>query len=264
MIPLRDQEIIRRRFQEELKGPVKIDFFTQRPAPVFVPGREQCQFCEDTQQLLEEVAHLAGQIELRVQDFGTDRALEERYGIDKVPATVVRGVINRPVVFYGMPVAELFAVLLQTIVDVSGPVPDLLPAVKRRLKRLKRAVRVQVFVLPTAPHCPEQAMAAAEMALASQHVHTEIVEIAEFPRLVEEREIQAVPTTVIEDKITLTGLTAPEELAEQIVRAAEHQTVAARSPLVLGAASATSTPLPPPPRDEGGEVRPSGLIIPRR
>ena len=265
MIPLRDQEILRARFDEELKGPVKIDYFTQRPTPVFIPGREECALCGDVEELLSDVARLSARIELRVHDLGADRALEERYRIERVPATVVRGVINRPVVFYGAPVPELFSVLIQTIVDASGQQPELVPAVKRRLKRLKRPVRLQVFVLPAAPHCPEQALIAAEMTLGSQHVRAEIVEIAEFPRLAEEHEIRAVPTTIVDGKLTLPGFVPPEALAEQIVRTADRQTVAARSPLILGTASETSTPLPAPPKqEERGTVRPSGLIIPGR
>ena len=33
MIPLREQDYIRQLFAEQLTGPVKIEFFTQRPAP---------------------------------------------------------------------------------------------------------------------------------------------------------------------------------------------------------------------------------------
>lgn len=265
MIPLRDQEVIRQRFEQDLKGPVKIDFFTQRPTAVFVPGREPCELCAETGQLLEEVAHLSPQIELRVHELGADRPLEQRYGIDKVPAIVVRGVVNRPVLFFGLPAAGLFPVLIESIVDASGPPPEPAPAVKRRLKRLKRPVRLQVFVLPAAPYCAEMARLAQELAIAAQHLRAEIIEVSQFPRLAEQHGIRAVPTTIIDGKVTLTGMLEPEALVGQAVRAAEHQTVPARSPLLSASASQTSTPLPAPPAQErAGAVRPSGLIIPGR
>ena len=264
MIPLRDQELIRQRFADGLKTAVKIDFFTQRPTPVMVPGREECLTCPQTGQMLEEIAHLSRLIELRIHDRGADRALEERYGIDRVPAVVVRGVVNRPVTFFGIPGGGLFPVLLETIVAAGSAAPELVPAVKRRMKRLKRAVRVQVFTLPEAPGCTEQALLVVVLALAGQHVRAEIIEIAEFPALAQQLGITAVPATLIDGRIGLPGLTEPELLAGEIVRATEQQTVTARGGLITGAVNDALTRLPPPPQEERGTVRPSGLIIPRR
>lgn len=269
MIPLSEQENIRERFREELKGPVKIDFFTRRPSAVFVPGREECPLCPQTGEMLSEIAHLATRIDLRVHDFGAGPALEERYGVERVPATVVRGVVNRPVLFTGIPTGNLFPVLMETIVAVSGDAPELPAAARRRLKRLKQRVRVQVFALPTAPYCAEQALVAIAVGLSSPHVRVEVIEVAEFPRLVEAHAIQSVPATVIEGTTTLTGLTEPDKLVEAIVHAAEHRAVAAPGRLFTATAAGTSTPLPalaPPsaPREEPGTVRPSGLFIPGR
>ncbi len=55
MIPLRDQEILRERFQRELTSRVRIDYFTQRRSPLYVAGREACAYCEETRTLLEEM-----------------------------------------------------------------------------------------------------------------------------------------------------------------------------------------------------------------
>lgn len=263
VIPLREQDAIRQRFTAELRGPVKIDFFTRRPAPVFVPGREECAYCAQTQQLLEELAHLSDHIDLRVYEQGSNRALEERYGIEDVPAAVVRGALNRPLVHYGFPTGILFSVLLEAIIDVSGPAPNPPPAVKRRLKRLKRTVRVQVFTLPTDANGAVQARTAQIVALASPHIRAEVIETAEFPRMAERYTIRAVPVTVIDGgKAVLTGVTPAETLVDEVVRAAEQQIVSARSVLLTGAPQGT-TPLPGPSREQG-TVRPSGLIIPGR
>jgi glutaredoxin-like protein len=266
VIPLREQQALRQQFAEQLEGPVKIDLFTQRPTSVFVPGREECPFCPHAEQLLEEIAHLSDKITLRVYERGSDRALEERYGIDKVPAFVVRGVINRPLVFFGLPAAELFPLLIESILMASLPAPTLPPTVRRRLKRLKRTVRVQVFALPNAPHCGEQASLALALALGDQHIRAEIVEISEFPALANRYEIRAVPMTIIDDKVALPGVTPVDDLVTEIVRATEQRTITARSALITGTAAETSTPLPPPPtqQPEGGRVLPSGLIIPGR
>jgi glutaredoxin len=266
MIPLREQEAIRQRFAEEMKGTVKIDFFTRRPAPVFVPGREDCPYCPQAQQIIEELAHLSDRIDLRVHQQGEDRALEERYGMHDVPAIVVRGAINRPLVQYGFPTGVLFSVLLESIIDASGPVPDPPPLVKRRLKRLKRPVTVQVFTLPDDQNGAIQARTAQVIALASQHIRAETIEAAEFPRLVEQYGVRATPTTVINGgKGVLLGVQSPEDLVDQIVRTADQQLVSAKNALTAGLHEASATPFPQQPRQpQKGTVRPSGLIIPGR
>ena len=47
MILLGEQEYIRQIFTGQLTGRVKNSSFTQRPARVFIPGREECRFCPD-------------------------------------------------------------------------------------------------------------------------------------------------------------------------------------------------------------------------
>ena len=41
MIPLREQEYIRQRFEQEMEGRVKIDYFTQKASSLIIPGREE-------------------------------------------------------------------------------------------------------------------------------------------------------------------------------------------------------------------------------
>src|SRR5262245_54673104 len=120
MIPLGDQEMIRELFEEQLTGPVKIDFFTQKPAPVFVPGREECRFCSDVQQMLEELKGLSDKLSLRVHEWNPTEETAARYGIQRVPATVIRGVLNRPVIYYGLPAGQQFTTLIEAIVSISA------------------------------------------------------------------------------------------------------------------------------------------------
>ena len=49
MIPLRDQELLRTRFKTDLPNRVRLDYFTQKPSPIIIPGRQECQFCKEVQ-----------------------------------------------------------------------------------------------------------------------------------------------------------------------------------------------------------------------
>ncbi len=263
MIPLREQELIRQRFAQDLMGPVKIDLFTVRPLPVYVPGRQECPTCPDMEQVLTELSRLSERIDLRVFELGTHRELEERYGVAMVPTAVVRGAVNRPVLFVGLPSGLLFPVLIETIVDVSREPPVPPPAIRRRLNRLKRTVRVRLFVLPDAPYCADMARVVEVLALSSPHLRAEIVAAGEFPALTERSGVRAVPAVVVEERPPLFGMLSPEELIEEALHAAERRAIAPRS--AVFAIPPTATPLPA--RQEPGQpgqMRPSGLIIPHR
>jgi len=56
MISAPDAEHIREFFGREMEGDVKISYFTQPKSRLVIPGRPQqdCLYCEETQQLLEE------------------------------------------------------------------------------------------------------------------------------------------------------------------------------------------------------------------
>ncbi len=151
MIPLRDQEYLRARFAREMVGAVRIDHFTQRKLPIYIPGREECAFCEEIQQTLKELAALSEKIKLNVYEFSQSTAEAARLKVDKVPGTVIRGPLNRPIRFYGFPAGQEFPAFVEDIIDASRGKVELAPETVRQLRKLRREIAVQVFVTPTCP-----------------------------------------------------------------------------------------------------------------
>lgn len=270
MIPLRDQAAIRERFSKDLNGTVKIDLFTRRPSPVFIPGREECPSCPEVETIVREVAALSPKITLQEHELGQDRALEGRYGVEGAPTTVVRGAVNRPLLFRGRATGSLFPVLIEAIVDVSLPAMKPPPDLARRLNKLRRSVLLQVFVAPDALSCAEQARIAQVISLSSRLVRSETIEALEFPALCERLGVTAVPTTVIDRAHLIPGAFAPDALIEAALTASA--TPAGRSVLgprvVATGDRETLTPLPmqreAAHERPAGQPRPSGLIIPGR
>ena len=75
MIPLQDQEFLKQRFTQDLPNRVRIDFFSQRPSPIYIPGRQECAFCSETQTLMQEIAALSNRIALTEHDIDADAKL---------------------------------------------------------------------------------------------------------------------------------------------------------------------------------------------
>ncbi|MDP3767008.1 MAG: thioredoxin family protein [Dehalococcoidia bacterium] len=254
MIPLREQEYISDRFARELEGKVKIDYFTQKPSPLYVPGREECATCEDTRALLEELAALSDKVTLTVHEFGDAQDEAQKLGVDKVPGIVLRGPANRALRFFGMPGGNEFPNFIETMIDVSKQKTDVGAEAAKQLKKLKDDVSITVYVTPTCPHCPGVVRAAYRLALASPRVHAAAVEISEFPRLAQQLGVRAVPLTVINDEAAVAGAVDETALLEYALKAAERGGLGGTA-ATGGATSAASTPSP------GQQT--GGLIVPR-
>lgn len=135
----RDQKAIEKEF-EKLVEPVKIVYFTQEM---------ECQFCEQTHELLQEVAELSDKLSLEVYDFVKDKDKALQYRIDKIPATVIEGKKDHGIRFFGVPSGYEFSTLLGSIIEVSTGESGLSEKTKSLIAKIHTPVHIQVFVTPT-------------------------------------------------------------------------------------------------------------------
>ena len=80
LISDQDKAQLKRTFRKDLKGPVRIQVFTQKPSVIAIPGRE-CRYCPQTEQLMQEVAGLSPKIEFETVDFYADSQVANEQGI---------------------------------------------------------------------------------------------------------------------------------------------------------------------------------------
>lgn len=149
MIPLKDQELIRQKFAQELQSPVKLDLFTQRELGILLPGREPCAYCKPTREMLQELAALSDLISLRVHILEEATREAAKLGVDRIPGIVLRGRNGALLKFYGLPAGTEFPSFLESIVDVSRAETLLSKESKKSLRKVKQEITVRVFVTPT-------------------------------------------------------------------------------------------------------------------
>jgi glutaredoxin-like protein len=252
LIPLREQEFLREKFSRELVSRVRIDFFTQKKTSLFVRHRQPCQYCKPTGQMLQELAALTDGISLRQHIFEEDKEAVAQYQVERIPAIVLHVGDRRWLKYYGSPGGHEFVPLVETIVDISRGTNHLSDKVRKRLVKLKRDVRIQVFVTPACPHCPQMARLAYQIALESPHIRAEVIEANEFPELIQRYQVRGVPTTIIDDKMSFAGSVPDDLLVDTIERVIQS------SPL-----TATPTPETGPvtPTSQSGDTAAGGKII---
>jgi len=116
--------------------------------------KDNCDYCADTQQLLEELAPISDKLSLSIYDIEDDADVAEKFNVDKVPGIVIAAkdgetVSDYGVRFAGIPSGHEFTSLIQDILLVSGRDSGLSQAMRDFLKDLAEPVLMQVFVTPT-------------------------------------------------------------------------------------------------------------------
>jgi glutaredoxin-like protein len=201
----------------------------REPAQVLFFGRkEDCQYCQDTLQLIEEVVALSDKLGLEVHDIEDELALAQQYRIDKTPGFMIAGkdgeqILDFGIRFAGIPSGHEFSSLIHDLILVSGRDSGLSSKARQVLQKLDRPVLLQVFVTPTCPYCPQAVILAHQMALESPMVEAEMVEAMEFPELSNQFGVSGVPQTTINSGAgTVIGAVPEDSLLVEIQEALKN------------------------------------------
>ena len=141
---------------DDIKNQVK-EVFNQLKDPVqvlFFGRKEDCEYCADTLQLVQEVLALSDKLGLSEYDIEDDAALARQYKVDKTPGLVFAGKDGDQLVDYGVRMAGIpsgheFTSLIHDLLLVSGRDSGLSENTRQVLSRLTKPVHMQVFVTPT-------------------------------------------------------------------------------------------------------------------
>jgi glutaredoxin-like protein len=201
----------------DMDAPVRLLFFTQEHA---------CGSCRDQREILQELAHLSEKIRLDVRDLIGDGEEARRYGVDKIPATVVLGERDYGIRFFGVAGGYEFTSLLEAVLMVSQGEPGLAPEVLEILKAIDRPVHLEVMVTPTCPYCAKMVHLAHQFAMASEHIRADMVESSGYPHLVQRYRVTGVPKTVIDEVPAFEGTLPPATAALEILRAVDPESYA--------------------------------------
>lgn len=133
------------------------EVFAQLDQPVevlYFGRRTDCEYCDDTLQLAEEVVAISDKLRLKIFDIDDDAEIAKQYNVDKVPGLVFAGRDGEQIVDYGIRMAGIpsgheFSSLIHDLVLVSGRDSGLQDSTREFLKGLEQPVLLQVFITPT-------------------------------------------------------------------------------------------------------------------
>lgn len=191
---------------------VKIVFFTQEL---------ECQYCRETRAILTELSEISDKLSLDVKNFVIDKEEASKYGVDKIPATVLLDENDKDygIKFYGIPSGYEFASLLEDIKLLGTGETGFSKEFEDKVKKINNDVHMQVFVTPTCPYCPQAVIIAHRFAYLNDKIKSDMIEATEFPHLSQRYNVRGVPRTVINETTFLEGA-APEYMVLDKVKEA--------------------------------------------
>ena len=168
IIAEKDRETIRQLLDKDMVDDVELLFFTRPRSRVFVPGRQECQTCDETRELLEGLVSLSDKLSLSTHDLSATPEVATTYNVSEVPTVMLRrrngaaaaggdsgdadgaGPSTPPNVrFVGLPAGYEFSTLIADLVDLSAGRTDLSEAALQVVRAIDSPVHIQVFVTPT-------------------------------------------------------------------------------------------------------------------
>jgi len=162
-----------------------------------LPGQE-VGLQDETLGLLKEVVALNPNLSLEQRSLHADPEAQA-LGLRHAPTILLRekGSQRNNIRFLGLPAGYEFSTLMETLLMLGTGETKLGEKSQADLQKVSSPVRMQAFVTPTCPYCPQAVLAAYKLAYHNPNVVAEGVEANEFPQLSRRYNISGVPDTII-------------------------------------------------------------------
>ncbi len=209
------KKVIQETFFKELKEDVSVEVYTK-------PGVND-QFNEAAVSLVKALSVLSDKLKVSFHKVGEGLAIKRN--VQRSPTVLIAPDKYR-IRYTGAPLGEEGRSLLLAILMASTGKSVLTPPSIERVAGLKEKRDIQVFVSPTCPYCPQQALAAFSAAIVRPDlVSAEVVEIYENQDLAENLGSLSVPQTFINNTFTGMGLQPEEFFVESLLTLKEPEYV---------------------------------------
>ena len=197
----------------KLQDDVTIVYFTEEV---------NCRHCRQERELLVELADLSHKLHLEVYNFTADRDVADEYGVDKVPGLVLVGQKDCGVRYYGMPSDFEFRMLLEDLLRVSSGDSGLSSETAERLKDVGSPLHIEVLTTPACPFSEGAVRLAHQMAMESDMITADLVNVDDFPEVAQEYKALAAPTVVVNGTDQFYGALEESEFVKQVLKGARE------------------------------------------
>ena len=184
---------------EKLPNDIELFLFTDK--------NKDDVYCDAARQVVRTFRQLTDRIKLR--EHSLDHKLAIKWEVTESPTLLVQP-DQYNIRWIGAPMGEEARILLETIMLVGMGQSKLSEQSAKVMAKVDATRRVKVFVSPTCPYCPQQAVNGVKAAIEKpEFVSLEIIDIQCKPHIADQYEAHSVPMAYAND--VLIGQGAPAE-----------------------------------------------------
>ena len=185
------------------------------------PGKNDL-FSQAARFIIRAVREVSPKITLREFDLSHDQG--KKWRVHHVP-TLLFDPERYQVRWLGAPIGEETRTFVEALLMMAHKKTDLSEEAKKVLMKIDSPRQIKVFVSPSCPYCPQQAVNALKAAIEKPEVISlEIIDIQANPELADQYSAQSVPQTYANDILIAQGAQT-EELFMLSLQKMEQQTV---------------------------------------
>ncbi|MFZ5572514.1 MAG: FAD-dependent oxidoreductase [Thermodesulfobacteriota bacterium] len=178
------------------------------PLVLFTRSGKNDVFSDAARQAIRFFRRLTDRITLKEFDLGHDMA--RRHNVTHAP-TILFDPEHHAIRWLGAPIGEEGRIFLEAILLIGFGRSNLSPSAESVLQRIKAPRTVKVFVSPTCPYCPQQALNALKATVARPDILTlELIDVQANPDLAEQYSAHSVPQTYADDVLIAQGAQTEE------------------------------------------------------
>ncbi len=207
-------EVQLREILEKMPYPARIDLFTEA-------GRNE-PFNQAAREVMQTLHRVSSKVQFKEYDLAHDQA---RKGKIQTSPTLVFDPDRLKARWLGAPIGEETKTLIIALQMLGYRRTALSKDSRRILKRITSPREIKVFVSPTCPYCPQQAINALNAAFERPDlISLKIIDIQVNPELARKYGAQSVPQVFANEKLIAMGA-QPEELFMSSLEKMEEQRV---------------------------------------
>ncbi len=211
--------------QQEIEKELK-QVFDQIPEPVpvylFAQSGENDVFADTARQAIRYFRELTNKIVFREFDLSHDQA--KKWNVLNSP-TIIIDPEHYNIRWLGAPVGEEGRIFIETLIFVGFKKTGIGQQALKVLNQINDKRDIKLFVSPSCPYCPHQAVNALKAAVEKPDlISLEIIDIQANPEIARDYDAQSVPQTFANEMLIALGAQA-EELFMLSLQKMEQQTM---------------------------------------
>jgi len=192
------------------------------PLVLFTDTKTNTQYCEAARSVIGAVRELSSKVSLR--EFSLEHELTQKYNVSHSP-TLLFDPDNFSIRWLGAPVGEEGRTFMEAISMMGHRRPELSDPSRQILEKITEPRNVKLFVSPTCPYCPQQAVNCLKAAIAKPDVISlEIIDIQANPDIAEQYNAFSIPVCYANEVMIAKGA-QPEELFMASLLKLEQQNI---------------------------------------